>query len=583
MPVRTFPPAKPRSDTERRPEGPIVCFYCKQEGHIKPECPHRKPKYSTHSCIPRPGEGSVGFMGRLQTILVTVNGETVTALLDSGSTQTLVQPHLVEKRDILPGKKLKVLCVNGDEHEYLVADVYLQVQGQTYQVTVGVVERLSHPVVIGQDIVVLPELLQTVKPVSMVVTRAQSRAQAPEDTEKTPELNDLKELAFADADITSPAQVKTKKTRRQRRQAKLVGSMEKDLPVGQSEEDWGEVPDNFGQMQREDNSLKGAFRQVTEQPSLSGEHYVVREGLLYHQPAEGRAEQLVVPSQLREKVLKMGHDIPWSGHLSNVKTYERIAARFYWPGLYKDVQHFCKTCSKCQLTSIRKTSPYPLQPLPVIETPFSRIAMDLVGPLERSQTGHRYILVICDYATRYPEAFPFRKIAARPIAQALLQLFSRVGIPQEVLTDQGTAFLSRTMKQVYSLLGIKGIRTTPYHPQTDGLVERYNQTLKGMLRKFVAVNGKDWDRWLPYLLFAYQEVPQASTGFSPFELLYGRQVRGPLDVLRETWEGPTTPKSRSILAHVIKMRDKMEEMAELVRANMEQAQTQQKAWYNKAA
>ena len=94
-------------------------------------------------------------------------------------------------------------------------------------------------------------------------------------------------------------------------------------------------------------------------------------------------------------------------------------------------------------------------------------------------------------------------------------MFSRVGIPQEILTDQGTVFLSNTLKQVYRLLGIKGIRTTPYHPQTDGLVERYNQTLKGMLRKFVAANGKDWDRWLPYLMFAYREVPQASTGFSP--------------------------------------------------------------------
>lgn len=90
--------------------------------------------------------------------------------------------------------------------------------------------------------------------------------------------------------------------------------------------------------------------------------------------------------------------------------------------------------------------------------------MDIVGPLERKQAGHQYILVICDYATRYPEAFPLRKVPARTITTVLLQLFSRVGIPQEILTDQGTAFLSNTMKQVYGLLGIKGIRTTPYHP-----------------------------------------------------------------------------------------------------------------------
>lgn len=149
--------------------------------------------------------------------------------------------------------------------------------------------------------------------------------------------------------------------------------------------------------------------------------------------------------------------------------------------------------------------------------------MDIVGPLERTQSGHHYILVICDYSTRYPEAFPLRDITAKQIAYALLQLFSRVGIPSEVLTDQSTNFLSSTLRQVYRLLGIKGIRTTPYHPQTDGLVERYNRTLKSMLKKFISSNAKDWDKWLPYLLFAYREVPQASTGFSPFELLYGRQ------------------------------------------------------------
>ncbi|KAL2092949.1 hypothetical protein ACEWY4_010261 [Coilia grayii] len=430
MPVRAPVPAQPRHDPVQRPDAPIVCYHCKQEGHIKPECPHRKPKYSSHSCIPRPGEGSAGFMGRLQTLTVMVNGNRATALLDSGSTQTLVQPHLLEKRDYIQGRRLKVLCVNGDEHDYPVADVYLEVQGQIYQVTVGVVERLSHPVVIGQDIVVLPELLQNVQPVNLVMTRAQCKTQAQQKDEDDTNATDMHELAFAQADITPPARVKPRKTRRQRRQARLVGSVEENLPCVSSEDDWGEVADNFEQLQREDGTLKVAFERATHDGAtapvvtdLSGEFYVVREGLLYHQPAEGRPEQLVVPTKLRGRVLEMGHDIPWSGHLSLSKTYDRIAARFYWPGLYTDVQRFCKSCPTCQLTSNRRTSPYPLQPLPVIETPFSRIAMDLVGPLERTQTGHKYILVIGDYATRYPEASPLRRIAARPIAQALLHLF----------------------------------------------------------------------------------------------------------------------------------------------------------------
>ena len=116
-----------------------------------------------------------------------------------------------------------------------------------------------------------------------------------------------------------------------------------------------------------------------------------------------------------------------------------------------------------------------------------------------------------------------RDTTSRWIAYALLQLTSRMGIPSEVLTDQGTNFLSNTLKQVYRLLGIKSIRTTP---TTDGLVERFNRTLKTMLKKFLSANGKDWDKWLPYLMFYYREVPQAATGFSPFELMFGRQVRG---------------------------------------------------------
>ncbi len=101
-----------------------------------------------------------------------------------------------------------------------------------------------------------------------------------------------------------------------------------------------------------------------------------------------------------------------------------------------------------------------------MEVPFERIGMDLIGPLERSARGHRFALVLVDYATRYPEAVPLRSISAKSIAEALFRLISRVGIPKDILTDQGTAFMSRTLKELYELLGIKSIRTSVYHPQT---------------------------------------------------------------------------------------------------------------------
>ena len=105
-----------------------------------------------------------------------------------------------------------------------------------------------------------------------------------------------------------------------------------------------------------------------------------------------------------------------------------------------------------------------------------------------------------------------------------MKLLTRVGVLAEIFTDQDSNFMSQLLVEVYSLLHVESIRTSPYHPQTDGFIERFNQTLKAMLRKAASEDGKDWDCLNPYLLFAYREVPQSFTGFSPSELLYGRQV-----------------------------------------------------------
>ena len=100
--------------------------------------------------------------------------------------------------------------------------------------------------------------------------------------------------------------------------------------------------------------------------------------------------------------------------------------------------------------------------------------------------------------------------------------------------------MSRTLQELYELLGIQTIKTSVYHPQKDGLVKRFNRTLKSMIRKFVHDDSRNWDKWLVPLLFAVREVPQASTGFSPFVLLYGRKPRGVLDLIKENWEeGPS--------------------------------------------
>ena len=239
-------------------------------------------------------------------------------------------------------------------------------------------------------------------------------------------------------------------------------------------------------------------------------------------------EQLVDPLQCRKTTLQLAHDIQLAGHMGKEKTARRVLQRFYWPTLYRDVAEYCRSCGVCQKSSRRRVRHAPLISLPIVEEALRRIAMDIVGPLPRSRSGIRYILVICDYATRYPEAVPLKSIDAEHNAEELVKLFARVGVAQEILIDQGSNFTSQLLVEIYRMLHIHPIRTSPYHPQTDGLVERFNQTLKTMLRKVAVAEGKDWDKFLPYLLFAYQEVPQSSTGFRRSSCSMAEPYEGPL-------------------------------------------------------
>ena len=151
------------------------------------------------------------------------------------------------------------------------------------------------------------------------------------------------------------------------------------------------------------------------------------------------------------------------------------------------------------------------------------------------------------------------------VAQALFQIISRVGIPKEILTDQGTSFMSRTLRKLYELLGIQSIRTSVYHPQTDRLVERFNRTLKS---------------WLVPVLFAVREVPQASTGFSPFELLFGWKPRGALDLIKENWEEGPSP-SKNEIQYVMDLRAKLHTLGQLSCENLLEAQERQQRLYNR--
>lgn len=279
--------------------------------------------------------------------------------------------------------------------------------------------------------------------------------------------------------------------------------------------------------QATDKSLKGCLTKAEKRQG----GYFFKDGLicrlwtLPHKTDE--VHQVVLPKSYRETTMKMAHFSPFAGHFGKRKTTSRIMAAFFWPGMWQDVQNMCRACETCQRMAGKTHRRYPLVPLPIIEKPFSRVAMDLVGPLPKTSQGHRFILVICDYATRYPEAIPLQTTTSEDIARAMTAVFARTGFPEEVLTDRGSNFCYELMKGIFKLMGARHIKTSAYHPETDRLVERFNGTLKKSLQKYVLTMRKDWQDSIPYILFAYREMPHSSTGHTPFELLYGRNPRGP--------------------------------------------------------
>ncbi|XP_038147858.1 uncharacterized protein LOC119787881 [Cyprinodon tularosa] len=470
---------QPLNAPSRAPTKTVICYLCGMEGHTKPMCPQNSTNITQMCFVPRKSVDSKVPFG-LRTTSIEVEGKQLKALIDSGSTQTLVH------RDFVPANKVNVetipvRCVHGHELLYPTAELYIKVQGQLYLLNIGVAENLPFPVVLGQDLPVLCDLLNFNNMCNAALTRSQA-------SKREEFLQPLCALPFYDADLeTTPG--KSRKSRRQRRQEKfqhsvveLSSSSKPALPLG------FKIPANIIEMQHSDPALTPLFQkaegnQQPERGSKKLEEFFLKDGILYRQ--QGSVLQLVVPRPVQKVVLSLGHSIPWAGHLGKHKTMARIRKYFYWPGIQSDVALFCKGCPQCQKSSLKIPSRAPLQSLPIINTPFERLGMDIVGPLEKSKSGNRYMLVILDYATKYPEVFPLKSIKAKAVAFCLIQLFSRVGFPAEILTDCGTNFLSTLLKQVYQLLGIRSLKTTPYHPQTDGLTERFNQTLKQMLRKFV--------------------------------------------------------------------------------------------------
>ncbi|KAM7312534.1 uncharacterized protein ISCGN_009439 [Ixodes scapularis] len=183
--------------------------------------------------------------------------------------------------------------------------------------------------------------------------------------------------------------------------------------------------------------------------------------------------QVVVPRTLRHHILSLAHDIAMAGHQGIKRTSDRVLESFYWPGVLADVKRFVRSCDLCQRTIPKgMVSNAPLGRMPIIETPFERVSIDLIGPLSpTSKNENQFILTLVDFSTGYPEAVALTSTDSKTVAEGLIEILSRVGLPSEIISDKGTNFTSELMNEVTELLSIKHLLSIPYHSKCNGLVE----------------------------------------------------------------------------------------------------------------
>lgn len=541
-----------------------TCYTCNQQGHLARHCPKgRMYNKTAAAAVENTRQAKVQSHGKLCTVCtaipfspechVEVEGKKATALRDTGASITIVKTSLVPER-CLSGETVEIVMASSLEKMSLpIAIVHLNTPFFEGKTKVAVMEQPVEQVLLGnycnfEDGTLIPI---PVYPIREICATVETKTSA--EKEKKP--------------------LKTSSS--------ILGNV---------------TPAELSQAQKEDPTLEKARKLADSgntcksrgRKTVSSATYSWRKGILYRTFLKNGKDtkQVVVPKKFRSEVLRLAHDTPMSGHLGVTKTRQKIWSDFVWPGICGDIRRYCASCDVCQRTSPRgKVRKLPLGKMPIIHTPFDRVAVDIIGPIiPSSERGHRYIITMVDYATRYVEAKPLKSIKAEDVAEALWEIWTRLGIPREILTDNGSQFVGSLANEVNRLLSVRGLRTTPRHAQCNGLVERFNGTIKNMLRHLCQEQPREWDRFIPALLFAIREVPQESLQFSPFELLYGRTVRGPIQILKELWtKEKQTEETRTTFQYVIDLRNRIEETCEIARENLEKASVKHAKHFNKKA
>ena len=289
--------------------------------------------------------------------------------------------------------------------------------------------------------------------------------------------------------------------------------------------------------------------------------------------------RLCVPQPMHEELLTEAHAGKFAGHFSPKGVYETLARRYWWDGMYHDVHQFCRSCLTCAAYrgTGRKIKPT-LAPI-AVGGPFEKLGVDILE-MPLTVNGNRYIIVFMDYLTKWVEAYATSDQTTETVADCLVDVVCRHGVPRELVSDHGANLLSHLMQEICEEFGIKKVNSTSYHPQTDGLVENFNKTLRSMLAKYARQFGDNWDEHLQHVLFVYCTKPHESTGESPYYLLCGRDAYLPLDAALSK---PHNPYQIDLDDYRIELVAGLSEAWQLAQSEIKKAQKHQKKQHDKKA
>lgn len=294
-------------------------------------------------------------------------------------------------------------------------------------------------------------------------------------------------------------------------------------------------------------------------------------GILYRRPSgpltAPESKRLCVPARFRQQILENAHNCIWSAHNARDRMSDRISTLFFWPSMYKDIAMFCRNCRECQLISKNKKSDrLPMCETEIITEIFSDLSVDVCGgdfPL--TALKNKYLLVVQCNASKMAFAFPVSNLRATTLANKLLNLFATIGIPKVIRFDSAAQWKGSLMTELTKSLGVHCKITSPFLHHGIGGVERLNATLEKGIKIFMQDHPRTWDRYIHFLLFAYNSVPSATTGTAPQTYVYGRLLRSPLDVMREVWlyGQPDAPKmGADVIAYLTELREQLQSVNE---------------------